>query len=307
MKKNFLLNCWKLYLDKDKQIIKVKYGTDKTKAQLIYSDGSISSEIFMTGNEYNDKGFASKLLTAAEIKISSEKDIEMQNRMLDDGLFYINKEEGWIEKDAYFKRMTPKDFLEIQDYKDVTVNAVYTDSKNELVFYYTANNKTNTLFTIKASNNQKDRQYPTASGNNIDEKRADTSNLTPYIPGKFPKGTWEITSFEKNGTDEYGPYKIRTDAWRKVEAWEYVYDPILDTKTWRKKIDKDGNIVTVKDEGLLIHGGGYSERSLDNIKGSNKYTDNTLGCIRISNLDVYLITYILQDYIKIRNIELEVI
>ena len=39
-----------------------------------------------------------------------------------------------------------------------------------------------------------------------------------YIPEKFPKGNWKIIAFEKNGEKEYGPYKIRTDAWREVEA-----------------------------------------------------------------------------------------
>lgn len=73
------------------------------------------------------------------------------------------------------------------------------------------------------------------------------------------------------------------------------------------KKDSTGNIIKAKDSGLLIHGGGWSESSLDNQKGSNKYTDTTLGCIRISNLDVLLIVKILQEYLNEKKyIELEV-
>lgn len=185
--------------------------------------------------------------------------------MLDSDLFYVNKKEGWIEKEKYFERMTQKAFLTIQNYKDVTVNA--------------------------------------------DSRKADPSNIfAGYIPEKFPKGNnWNIILFEKINDVEYGPYKIRTDAFRYVETWDYVFDEDLDTKIWKKRLDKNGNVVKVKDEGLLIHGGGYSESDLDNKKGSNKYTDTTLGCIRISNLDVYLIVHVLQNYINVKgSISLEV-
>ena len=48
-------------------------------------------------------------------------------------------------------------------------------------------------------------------------------------------------------------------------------------------------------------------KDLDNKKGSNKYTDTTLGCIRISNLDVLLIVEILQKYLDTKKyISLEV-
>ena len=257
--------------------------------------------------------------------------LELQNTMLDDGLFYINKEEGWIEKQKYFERMTPSDFLTIQDYKDVTVKAVYDDSKGELTFTYTAGGKTENLFVIMASNNQKERQWPTKSGNNVFPSEAATNaekkeiemktmpddGTTPvdYIPGKFPKGNWKITAFEKQAeknskgeriNSEYGPYKIRTDAFRYVEAWEEYIDEER-KKKWRKKTDKNGKVIKTRDSGLLIHGGGWSESSLDNQKGSNKYTDTTLGCIRISNLDVLLIVKILQEYLNKKGyIELEV-
>ena len=127
-----------------------------------------------------------------------------------------------------------------------------------------------------------------------------------YIPEKFPKGNWKITAFEKNGEKEYGPYKIRTDAWRWVEVWELVENKKKRLE-WRIKKDSTGNIIKAKDSGLLIHGGGWSQSSLDNQKGSNKYTDTTLGCIRISNLDVLLIVKVLQEYLNDKgSISLEV-
>ena len=125
-----------------------------------------------------------------------------------------------------------------------------------------------------------------------------TTHIGKNVIVKEIQGKWKITAFEKNGEKEYGPYKIRTDAWRYVDEWEYKYDIILNKNIWRKKLDEQGNVVKKRDAGLLIHGGGWSESSLDNQKGSNKYTDTTLGCIRISNLDVYLIVEILQNYLN---------
>lgn len=299
---------WKVFLDKNKKVTKVEYGKDKGKVRIYYSNGKMSALIKMEGKEYDDKGFARKLLTAAGIEATEKANLEMQDRMLDDNLFYINKEEGWIEKEKYFERMTPKDFLEIQDYKDVTVKAVYEDSKGELTFTYTAGGKTNMLFVIKASNNQKDRQWPSKTGTQYDSTKADPSNVYgAYIPGKFPKGTWNIKSFEEVNDTEFGPYKIRTDAYRYVEAWNYEFDEDINKKVWKKRLDEDGNVIKIKDENLLIHGGGWSESIIDNQKGSNKYTDTTLGCIRISNLDVYLIVKTLQKYLEMKElIELKV-
>lgn len=299
---------WKVFLDKNKKVTKVEYGKDKGKVRIYYSNGKMSALIKMEGKEYDDKGFARKLLTAAGIEATEKANLEMQDRMLDDNLFYINKEEGWIEKEKYFERMTPKDFLEIQDYKDVTVKAVYEDSKGELTFTYTAGGKTNILFVIKASNNQKDRQWPSKTGTQYDSTKADPSNVYgAYIPGKFPKGTWNIKSFEEVNDTEFGPYKIRTDAYRYVEAWNYEFDEDINKKVWKKRLDEDGNVIKIKDENLLIHGGGWSESIIDNQKGSNKYTDTTLGCIRISNLDVYLIVKTLQKYLEMKElIELKV-
>lgn len=299
--------CWKVYLDKCSNVCKVEYGSDKNKVQIISPNGIAGSETLMKGAEYDGKGFAKKLLTAAGIETTEKNDLMMQNRMLDDGLFYINKEEGWIEKEKYFERMTPPDFLSIQDYKDVIVKAVYEDTKGELIFTYTVGGKTENLFVIKASNNQKERQWPTASGTNNTIDPNDIMYTTPlygetkvpYIPEKFPKGNWKITAFEKSFTKEYGSYKIRTNAWRWVDVWELAENKKKRLE-WRLKRDSNGNIIKAKDSGLLIHGGGWSESALDNKKGTNKYTDTTLGCIRISNLDVCLIEKTLNAYLNIK-------
>ena len=261
---------WKIYLDTNKKITKVEYGTDRTKVQIISSEGNSADVVEMIGTEYEGKGFAKKLLTAAKLETTEIANLELQNTMLDNGLFYINEKEGWVTKESYFDRMTPADFLTIQDYKDVTVKAVYEDSKGELTFTYTAGGKTENLFVIKASNNQMDREFPTSKGKEKQEAMLTTpddgTDAVPYIPGKFPKGKWKIIAFEKNGEKEYGPYKIRTDAWRYVDEWEYKYDIILNKNIWRKKLDEQGNVVKKRDAGLLIHGGGWSAATIDNKK-----------------------------------------
>lgn len=64
--------------------------------------------------------------------------------------------------------------------------------------------------------------------------------------------------------------------------------------------------IAIKNNGLktgeMIHGGGWSESNLDNKKGSNKYIDTTLGCIRISNLDVFLIEKTLNSYLAVKKL-----
>ena len=303
---------WKIYKNKDNAIIRVEYGQNAAYVQIINQKGQIEKTV---QRRTDLGGFSRSLLEAAgEEDYNNAKKIEMiETIMLDDGLFYV-EDKGWIEKQKYFERMTPPAFLTIQDYKDVTVKAVYDDSKGELTFTYTAGGKTENLFVIKASNNQKERQWPTKTGEKTFVKTNQMKTTPPanfnevdYIPLKFPKGNWKITAFEKNGTNEYGPYKIRTNAWRWVEEWEQYTDEYGEVN-WRKRKDKEGNIIKSKDAGLLIHGGGYSKSNLDNKKGANKYVDNTLGCIRISNLDVLLIVEILNTYMSIKkSISLEVI
>lgn len=259
--------------------------------------------------------------------------------MLDDGLFFINGR-GWIEKDKYFlEKITAKDFLALKDYKDVTVKAVYEDGKGELTFSCTMDGKTENLFAVKASNRQKKRQWPTASGNNIFPSDAatekekekiemktmpdDGTTAVDYIPGKFPKGNWEITAFEKQDEKntegkrinvEYGPYKIRTNAIRNVIGYKAKKDKNKILVGWEEiKNDKSENEV-FEDGHLLIHGGtgkiveNLSEvEKLDARKGTNDYMGTTLGCIRICNLDVYLIVDVLSNYLNVKgNIELGV-
>lgn len=312
--------CWKIYLNKNGTIKNIKYGTDKTKAQIIYYNGNISDEILMTGEKYDDYGFAGKLLVAANIEVTKETDYNIQNTMLDNGLFYINKEEGWIEKQKYFERMTPKDFLTIQDYKDVTVKAVYKDngSTGTLTFTYTVGGETKNLFVINASNNQKAREYPTDDGTiNADPMQTMPINndpKVPYIPGKFPKGIWKIESFQEDGTEEFGPYKIRTNAYRNVIGYKKIIDE-NNIVNWIEIKDENGELKEFNDGHLLIHGGGPKTKgknlnkitNLNSRKGPNDYTYSTLGCIRISNLDVLLIVETLSKYLKDKNfISLEV-
>ena len=124
----------------------------------------------------------------------------------------------------------------------------------------------------------------------------------PYIPGPFPDGTWKISSFELSNTDDYGPFKIRTDATRFVEAWHVSKDK-KGNDVWKKILDKKGRPLLVRDNGLLIHGGGYSMSP----QGVNNFLDNTLGCIRINNEDAKTIVAQMSIYLKQRGyIELEV-
>lgn len=312
--------CWKVYLDKCSNVCKVEYGSDKNKVQIISPNGITGSETLMKGAEYDGKGFAKKLLTAAGIETTEKNDLMMQNRMLDDGLFYINKEEGWIEKEKYFlEKITAKGFLTLKDYKDVTVKAVYEDDKGELTFSYIMDGKTENLFVVKASNRQKKRQWPTSTGElnsspiyTMPNSKGKT--IVPYKPEKFPNGKWKITAFEKNDTEEYGPYKIRTNAIRNVTGYKAKKDDNKILIDWEKIKNDKGENEMFEDGHLLIHGGtgriieNLSEvEKLDARKGTNDYKGTTLGCIRICNLDVYLIVHVLSNYLNIKgNIELEV-
>lgn len=312
--------CWKVYLDKCSNVCKVEYGSDKNKVQIISPNGIAGSETLMKGAEYDGKGFAKKLLTAAGIETTEKNDLMMQNRMLDDGLFYINKEEGWIEKEKYFlEKITAKGFLTLKDYKDVTVKAVYEDDKGELTFSYIMDGKTENLFVVKASNRQKKRQWPTSTGELNSSPIYTMPNskgkpIVPYKPEKFPNGKWKITAFEKNDTEEYGPYKIRTNAIRNVTGYKAKKDDNKILIDWEKIKNDKGENEMFEDGHLLIHGGtgriieNLSEvEKLDARKGTNDYKGTTLGCIRICNLDVYLIVHVLSNYLNIKgNIELEV-
>lgn len=83
---------------------------------------------------------------------------------------------------------------------------------------------------------------------------------------------------------------------------------------WEKIKNDKGENEMFEDGHLLIHGGtgriieNLSEvEKLDARKGTNDYKGTTLGCIRICNLDVYLIVDVLSNYLNVKgNIELEV-
>lgn len=281
--------CWKVYLDKCSNVCKVEYGSDKNKVQIISPNGITRSETLMKGAEYDGKGFAKKLLTAAGIETTEKNDLMMQNRMLDDGSFYINKEEGWIEKEKYFlEKITAKGFLTLKDYKDVTVKAVYEDDKGELTFSYIMDGKTENLFVVKASNRQKKRQWPTSTGELNSSPIYTMPNskgkpIVPYKPEKFPNGKWKITAFEKNDTEEYGPYKIRTNAIRNVTGYKAKKDDNKILIDWEKIKNDKGENEMFEDGHLLIHGGtgriieNLSEvEKLDARKGTNDYKGTTL-------------------------------
>jgi hypothetical protein len=44
--------------------------------------------------------------------------------------------------------------------------------------------------------------------------------MYPYMPRKFPKGRFEITSYEKTTDPVFAPIKIKTNAVQMVEKWE---------------------------------------------------------------------------------------
>ena len=91
------------------------------------------------------------------------------------------------------------------------MKAVYEDDKGELTFSYIMDGKTENLFVVKASNRQKKRQWPTSTGELNSSPIYTMPNskgkpIVPYKPEKFPNGKWKITAFEKNDTEEYGPF-----------------------------------------------------------------------------------------------------
>jgi hypothetical protein len=79
----------------------------------------------------------------------------------------------------------------------------------------------------------------------------------PYMPRKFPKGTWQITELENTIVTEFAPIKIKTNAHQMVETWE------LDEK---KGYDKPSGKF-VNDSGYHLH---WSKNSI-----------TTLGCGRV--------------------------
>jgi hypothetical protein len=81
----------------------------------------------------------------------------------------------------------------------------------------------------------------------------------PYMPRKFPKGTWQITEIEETTQPDFAPIKIKTNAHQMVEVW------LLDDK---KGYDKPSGKF-VNDSGYHLH---WSQNS-----------STTLGCGRVGS------------------------
>ena len=109
----------------------------------------------------------------------------------------------------------------------------------------------------------------------------------PYMPRKFPKGTFEIITVEfvpkTDQQKDFWPVKIRTNASQDVEVWE------LDENKGYKK----GTGKFVRDGGLLIH---YS------------WSNTTLGCGREeSEIQVRKLAQMIIDGFSTGRVFLEVV
>jgi len=99
---------------------------------------------------------------------------------------------------------------------------------------------------------------------------ADRSKGKPYMPRKFPKGTWKTTGVERYAVvhgkenfdqNEYGTVRIRTDAHQKVSVWALDKNGGYDHETSEM----------VEDYGYLFH---FAPTSM-----------TTLGCGRMISQD----------------------
>lgn len=186
---------------------------------------------------------------------------------------------------------------------------------NHLYLYYFNTAKTEVyaeILDIDALSKVKERLYPTANGNDIYEapniKKSNTTRTIPnnnyYIPKVFPSGTWEINDIVEttNNYKEFGPYKLKTNAYQEVKIWNFGIQNKTDTKPYWYETQNTDN-----DKGYLIHGGDGGNDSIDIIdksKGNNRFSTNTQGCIRISNKDVYLLVNLLTNKLPI-NLEVK--
>lgn len=94
-----------------------------------------------------------------------------------------------------------------------------------------------------------------------------------HYPGPFPDGVWNVTATGTSPDPMIGRY-VRTDA-------------VVDVRTFLvtgAKPTKD-TLLTNQD-GFLIHGGGYTSNDLYDPLGTNRYEDNTRGCLRLRNDDI---------------------
>lgn len=107
----------------------------------------------------------------------------------------------------------------------------------------------------------------------------------------------------------FGPYKLRTNAIRKVVGYKQKYDENHILIGWEEIKNENEENILFEDGHLLIHGGTgrvieklTPVQKLDARKGENDYTESTHGCIRINNLDVYLIVEVLSKYLNSKGV-----
>lgn len=86
----------------------------------------------------------------------------------------------------------------------------------------------------------------------------------PYMPSRFPRGTWNVGKPIAKTNPYLAPYFIPTDAWQYVTEWTIEPDGTYGVPTHKQ----------VRDEGYGIH---YSTSS------------TTLGCLKVVNKSDLLI------------------
>jgi len=79
----------------------------------------------------------------------------------------------------------------------------------------------------------------------------------PYMPRKFPKGTWEITGIEASIDPIFAPFKIRTNAQQMVNAWTLDSKGGYDKPTERQVLD--GGYLLHCSTSVTTHGCGRVE------------------------------------------------
>jgi len=79
----------------------------------------------------------------------------------------------------------------------------------------------------------------------------------PYMPRKFPIGTWEIIGIEASTDPIFAPFKIRTNADQLVETWTLDEKGGYDKPTGKKVLD--GGYLLHCSNSMTTHGCGRVE------------------------------------------------
>lgn len=314
-------NNWRINIDSNNKIVNIKYGK-ADNVEIIQNNTVL--HIF---NLLSYKGGLSSKFSEiyASCKYGNKYDpLAIEDILLNSGIyfFWYKDDNGsnlkeWLPKEDYIKTKSDEEFSNIDLEKtQVTVTAEYKKGTNKLKFYYQIQGKSKKLlFDFLASNNQKNREFPTRDNTNDPTHEilyTCTSPKHPYIPQPFPSGTWKIQTFDTINDPLYGHYIFRTNATQKVEIWEKAEKETVLKNGEKKKIiflqkakDSNGNQLYVIDSGYQIHGGGYKNET-DSLR-SNQYIKNTEGCIRLQNIDTEIIYNTLLSYKnKYKYIALEV-